>query len=168
MRENGGVPFPLASSPPLIIIVNNATAPSLSVLRAGMDMSDDEASPGVDDEEDDGPAADPSDDDKEHQREDDEHQMEDLKELEAARKERSDLMEAELSPKKGKAGKRVAVEGDEEEAMTVQDKFQFLVGQSEVFAHFLAGKHNMELASTPVGRLARRCFCSKQQFGPRI
>ena len=56
------------------------------------------------------------------------------KELEAAKRERMELIAAEQKalaqahkvPNEGKA--------------TLEEKFAYLVGQSEVFAHFLAGK----------------------------
>ena len=56
------------------------------------------------------------------------------KELEAAKKERMELIAAERN--------KLAVElkGPNEGKATLEDKFQYLVGQSEVFAHFLAGE----------------------------
>lgn len=54
----------------------------------------------------------------------------DQDELEAARKERMELMAAEQ--------KKVAQSLDSNEA-TMADKLQYLLSQSEVFAHFLAG-----------------------------
>jgi hypothetical protein len=120
-----------------------------------MDMAADEAAPGADDAEEAEPAADSS--DEEHEKEDDAHQQEDLKELEAARKERTDLMEAELTPKKGQggAGAAAAAEGDGEAATgSAFDKFQFLVGQSEVFAHFLAGEQQQATTTSNYWSLA--------------
>jgi len=76
-------------------------------------------------------------DDEEHQAEDLQHEAEDLHELEAARKERMDLMAVELKKETGSA----KTEGEEgEEKVATIDKFEYLIGQSEVFAHFLAGE----------------------------
>ena len=84
--------------------------------------------------------------------EDEEHEKEEIEELEAARKERTDLLAAELmkqgqkktAPKERMGSKSaVLVEGEPKRKTPVVgafDKFQFLVGQSEVFAHFLAGE----------------------------
>lgn len=86
--------------------------------------------------------------------EDLQHQAEDSHELEMARKEQMDLMAVELSDKKkskgGGGGGGAAMkmmskmgEGDKEEKeekLPPMDKFQYLIGQSEVFAHFLAGE----------------------------
>lgn len=58
--------------------------------------------------------------------------MEEAKELEAARKERMELLAAEQK----KLAEKVANQG----AATLEDRFQYLVSQSDVFAHFLAGK----------------------------
>jgi SWI/SNF-related matrix-associated actin-dependent regulator of chromatin subfamily A member 5 len=57
--------------------------------------------------------------------------LEEAKELEAARKERMELLAAEQK----KLAEKVANQG----AATLEDKFQYLVSQSDVFAHFLAG-----------------------------
>mmetsp|Transcript_9353 Transcript_9353/g.14138 ORF Transcript_9353/g.14138 Transcript_9353/m.14138 type:complete len:1141 (-) Transcript_9353:2507-5929(-) len=69
-----------------------------------------------------------------HEKEDIQHEQEDLQELEAARKERMELMAEELKREKELQEKEAA-------AATVDpnSKFQYLIGQSEVFAHFLAG-----------------------------
>ncbi|KAL9180621.1 hypothetical protein ACHAXT_011074 [Thalassiosira profunda] len=103
----------------------------------GMDMDEDEEA--ADDDAlaaDLAPAAAPANDDGEdHEKSDLEHEKEDLQELEAARKERTDLMAAEIKREKELQEKKE--QGGEEVA--VMDKFQFLIGQSEVFAHFLAG-----------------------------
>ncbi len=75
--------------------------------------------------------------DEEHQAEDLQHEAEDLHELEVARKERMDLMAVELKKEKGSA----KTGGEEEmEKQAPMDKFDYLIGQSEVFAHFLAGE----------------------------
>jgi len=66
----------------------------------------------------------------------------DLKELEAAKKERTDLMAAELKKEREMqeaAAKKAGKTGDGGAELDVSTKFQFLLGQSEVFAHFLAG-----------------------------
>ena len=67
----------------------------------------------------------------------------DLKELEAAKKERMDLMAAELKKEREmqeKEAKKAGKNGDGAVELDVSTKFQFLLGQSEVFAHFLAGE----------------------------
>ena len=104
-------------------------------------MSDDEPTPDDDDELEDLNAANGAqlkttndDDDEQHQLSDMEHEKEDLQELEKARKERMDLMAAELKNKQ--EAEAAAKEGE----VVPFDKFQYLVGQSEVFAHFLAGE----------------------------
>ena len=88
-------------------------------------------------------------DNNDHEEEDLQHEAEDIHDLEVARKERMDLMEVELSSgeKKGAAAsverKTMATDGKEEEEkekLPPMEKFQYLIGQSEVFAHFLAGE----------------------------
>lgn len=88
-------------------------------------------------------------DSNDHEEEDLQHEAEDIHDLEVARKERMDLMEVELSSgeKKGAAAsverKTMATDGKEEEEkekLPPMEKFQYLIGQSEVFAHFLAGE----------------------------
>ena len=88
-------------------------------------------------------------DSNDHEEEDLQHEAEDIHDLELARKERMDLMEVELSSgeKKGAAAsverKTMATDGKEEEEkekLPPMEKFQYLIGQSEVFAHFLAGE----------------------------
>ncbi|KAL7551496.1 hypothetical protein ACHAWF_014686 [Thalassiosira exigua] len=106
----------------------------LSLARSGIDMSEDEAAPADDDAgEDLKPPPSAPGDDEDHEKSDLEHEREDLQELEAARKERTDLMAAELKSNEKAMAKK------EEEGGSAVDKFQFLIGQSEVFAHFLAG-----------------------------
>ena len=107
-------------------------------------MSEDEAQPEEEELDEDIPlkSDSPTNDNNE---EDLAHEKEDLEELEAARKERMDLMASELKTKKGLQEKVVAKKsgdgGEEgEEGVQTFDKFQYLIGQSEVFAHFLAGK----------------------------
>ena len=115
-----------------------------------MDLDDDEPCPPEEDvlADDNEPTANLKDDEEEEEHQSDiEHQKEDHLELEKARKERMDLMAAELKreqdeqkkaaeKKKGSGGK----EGEGGGEVVPFDKFQYLVGQSEVFAHFLAGK----------------------------
>ena len=112
----------------------------------GMDMSEDEE-PTIAEEEEDGgitvALATNSDDD-------DKHEKKDLEELEAARNERKDLLASELT--KAKEAQRKAANpkrpcskpttevGEETTSETPLNKFQYLVGQSEVYAHFLAGE----------------------------
>ena len=90
-------------------------------------------------------------DSNDHEEEDLQHEAEDIHDLEVARKERMDLMEVELSSgeKKGAVDaasverKTMATDGKEEEEkekLPPMEKFQYLIGQSEVFAHFLAGE----------------------------
>jgi len=115
--------------------------------NAGMDMSDEDDKTGTAPDEDDDANLPPTggegvEDDDEHVKSDLEHEREDLEELEAARKERMELLEAELRRKKETAASASASrkgEGDAPAAAASFDKFQYLVGQSEVFAHFLAG-----------------------------
>ena len=111
------------------------------IIKIGMDLDDDE--PMAPEEDDDEPTANLKDDDEEEHQSDIEHQKEDHLELEKARKERMDLMAAELKreqdEQKKAAEKKKGGSGKEGEVVPF-DKFQYLVGQSEVFAHFLAGK----------------------------
>ena len=106
-------------------------------------MSDDEPTPPEDGDEleDSQQQLKTTNDDDEHQLSDMEHEKEDLQELEKARKERMDLMAAELKEKEKsmKKGGGENKEGDDDKVEPF-DKFQYLVGQSEVFAHFLAGE----------------------------
>lgn len=74
-------------------------------------------------------------DDSNHEKEDIQHEQEDLQELEAARKERMELMAEELKREKELQEKQL----QGETAVDPNSKFQYLIGQSEVFAHFLAG-----------------------------
>jgi SWI/SNF-related matrix-associated actin-dependent regulator of chromatin subfamily A member 5 len=98
---------------------------------------------------------DDDDDDEEHQKSDLEHEREDHEELEAARRERMELLEAELRRKREEdmpvltGGVTVA---SPPTAAAAFDKFQFLVGQSEVFAHFLAGSVATSDAKSKRGR----------------
>ena len=81
---------------------------------------------------------------------DDKHEKKDLEELEAARNERKDLLASELT--KAKEAQRKAANpkrpcskpttevGEETTSETPLNKFRYLVGQSEVYAHFLAGE----------------------------
>ena len=87
------------------------------------------------------------DEDDAHQQSDLEHEKEDNQELEAARKERMDLMAAELRKEEREMQEKAAAkggggvgEGGGGGELAAVDKFQFLIGQSEVFAHFLAGE----------------------------
>lgn len=89
-------------------------------------------------------------DNNDHEEEDLQHEAEDIHDIEVARKERMDLMEVELlssGEKKAAAAsverKTMATDGKEEEEkekLPPMEKFQYLIGQSEVFAHFLAGE----------------------------
>jgi len=108
----------------------------------GMDMDEDDTIP-VEDEEDEEqlPVEAPIKTGDKDNDEDLAHEKEDLLELEFARKERMDLMAAELKKERDaqeNERKKKGGEGKAEEEQ-VDDKFQYLVGQSEVFAHFLAG-----------------------------
>eukprot|EP00584_Thalassiosira_punctigera_P009343 CAMPEP_0172537196 /NCGR_PEP_ID=MMETSP1067-20121228/8846_1 /TAXON_ID=265564 ORGANISM="Thalassiosira punctigera, Strain Tpunct2005C2" /NCGR_SAMPLE_ID=MMETSP1067 /ASSEMBLY_ACC=CAM_ASM_000444 /LENGTH=1160 /DNA_ID=CAMNT_0013322443 /DNA_START=23 /DNA_END=3505 /DNA_ORIENTATION=- len=112
----------------------------------GIDMSEDEVAPEDDDDEDESENLKRGDDDDEQHPSDDEHEKEDLQELETAKKERMDLMAAELKKKEremhqDKKNKGKVAEGERGGGGqgAPLDKFQFLIGQSEVFAHFLAG-----------------------------
>mmetsp|Transcript_18576 Transcript_18576/g.33600 ORF Transcript_18576/g.33600 Transcript_18576/m.33600 type:complete len:1152 (+) Transcript_18576:14-3469(+) len=106
----------------------------------GMDMSEDEEAPHAEEEEDEDGKISPMRD--EHHQSDLEHEKEDLQELEAARKERADLMALKTKDEKakkqqGETGGEAG--GEEKKEGAAFDKFQYLCGQSEVFAHFLAG-----------------------------
>ena len=100
----------------------------------GLDDNDDD-----DDDvgDDDAAAAATRDDSPNHEKEDIQHEQEDLQELEAARKERMELMAEELKREKELQEKQKTVTAAVEE--DPMSKFQYLIGQSEVFAHFLAG-----------------------------
>lgn len=93
-----------------------------------------------DDDIDDDAAAAIRDDSPNHEKEDIQHEQEDLQELEAARKERMELMAEELKREKELQEKQ---QQQSSTATTTEvdpmSKFQYLIGQSEVFAHFLAG-----------------------------
>lgn len=71
-----------------------------------------------------------------HEKEDIQHEQEDLQELEAARKERMELMAEELKREKEQ---QEQAHIDPTASIDPSSKFQYLIGQSEVFAHFLAG-----------------------------
>ncbi|KAL7543063.1 hypothetical protein ACHAXR_012376 [Thalassiosira sp. AJA248-18] len=117
----------------LYIILTYNKIPSHT--HTGMEMSEDEAPPEEEDDNDGAAAAAAANDDNDEEHQSDiEHEKEDLQEIEAARKERMDLMAAEL-----KKEKEVQEKKEGEEGVVPFDKFQYLVGQSEVFAHFLAG-----------------------------
>ena len=73
-------------------------------------------------------------DDEEHTKELDALALKEAKELEAARKERMELLASEQK----KIMNQVPSEKDSHE-----DKIQYLISQSEVFAHFLAGMYTM-------------------------
>lgn len=105
----------------------------------GMDMDEDDAGDDDDANDDDANAAidadrEDSPDHLQHENEDKQHEQEDLQELEAARQERMELMAEEL-----KREKEQQEEGQQLPDVDPNSKFQFLIGQSEVFAHFLAG-----------------------------
>ncbi len=74
-------------------------------------------------------------DSPDHEKEDIQHEQEDLQELEAARKERMELMAEELKREKESQEKQQ----QQQQEVDPNAKFQYLIGQSEVFAHFLAG-----------------------------
>lgn len=79
----------------------------------------------------------------------------DLKELEAAKKERTDLMAAELKKEREMqeaAAKKAGKTGDGGAELDVSTKFQFLLGQSEVFAHFLAGEFRLSVIESETSR----------------
>lgn len=106
----------------------------------GMDLDGLDDTAHDDDDDDDDAAAATRDDSPNHEKEDIEHEQEDLQELEAARKERMELMAEELKREKELQEKQ-KMEASSTTA-AVEDpmsKFQYLIGQSEVFAHFLAG-----------------------------
>lgn len=95
----------------------------------GIDQDgDDYVDNGSQDEDDDIP---PTFETEEQKEETNKLALEEAKELEAARKERMELLAAEQK----KLAEKVANQG----AATLEDKFQYLVSQSDVFAHFLAG-----------------------------
>jgi hypothetical protein len=63
-------------------------------------------------------------------------------EMEEAKKERAELMSAELEAAAAAAGASTAVAAGEhanQAAATPQQRLEYLIAQSEVFAHFLAG-----------------------------
>ena len=86
-----------------------------------------------------------TDESPEKKKEDIQHEQEDLQELEAARKERMELMAEELKREKELQEKQLLSQQQQQQhpqGMSNVDpnsKFQYLIGQSEVFAHFLAG-----------------------------
>ena len=105
-----------------------------------MDMSEDEAPAEADEVDDDDAAKDNSSAPAEEEhKSDEEHEREDSAEIEAARKERMALMAAEGKDKATASGGKG---GEQAEGAKVDpnEKFQYLMGQSEVFAHFLAGE----------------------------
>lgn len=59
------------------------------------------------------------------------------KDLEAAKKERMELIAAEQKALASAQGSDVMDQGK----ATLEEKFSYLMGQSEVFAHFLAGTY---------------------------
>lgn len=71
---------------------------------------------------------------QESEKEVDEMALKEQRELEAAKRERMELIAAE---QKSLAAQHAV---PNQEKATLQEKFQYLVSQSEVFAHFLAGK----------------------------
>ena len=128
----------------ILILMSNLTNYFIiiySLIKLGMDLDDDE--PMAPEEDDDEPTSNLKDDDEEEHQSDIEHQKEDHLELEKARKERMDLMAAELKREQDeqkKAAEKKKGKGESGGEVVPFDKFQYLVGQSEVFAHFLAGK----------------------------
>ena len=100
-------------------------------------MSEDESPPAEEDDFDATNLKTNDDEEKQHEASDLEHEKEDSQELEAARKERMDLMAAELKREREMQEKEKERSGEE---VGTFDKFQYLIGQSEVFAHFLAGE----------------------------
>lgn len=97
----------------------------------GVDLDDDEPA----DEEDEYVDDDAMDTTTDPQKDDEgavEREHEDHDEYEAARKERMELMASE-SKQVGKAAPSAG-------KASVEEQLQYLLGQSEVFAHFLAGK----------------------------
>mmetsp|Transcript_13792 Transcript_13792/g.29113 ORF Transcript_13792/g.29113 Transcript_13792/m.29113 type:complete len:1161 (-) Transcript_13792:1566-5048(-) len=88
-----------------------------------------------------------------------EEEEKEQQELEEARKERMDLMAAELKKQTGVKGGDLskgkeagaAGDGDGNGGEGLDSKFQYLIGQSEVFAHFLAGSIATEQKSKKKG-----------------
>lgn len=105
----------------------------------GIDQDDDDyvesASMDEDDEEEDAKVLEARKKEAEKEKEVDKMALKEQKELEAAKRERMELINAEQ-----KAFAKDHHVPNEEKA-TLQDKFEYLVSQSEVFAHFLAGKY---------------------------
>ena len=96
----------------------------------------------------------------------DEYEKEESQELEATKKERAELLEAELKRKSSSAtgvtSSNDKTSGEEEEdtaaeAAPVVDKFQYLIGQSEVFAHFLAGSVASSSSSSSSSARGKKC-----------
>ena len=104
----------------------------------GMDLDGLDDTNHDDDDDIDNDAAAIRDDSPNHEKEDIQHEQEDLQELEAARKERMELMAEELKREKELQEKQQQQSTDATE-VDPMSKFQYLIGQSEVFAHFLAG-----------------------------
>lgn len=111
----------------------------LDGLDADAPDDDDDAADDDIDNDDDAANREESPDHLEHEKEDIQHEQEDLQELEAARKERMELMAEELKREKELQEKQQQEQQQQSQQIDPNSKFQYLIGQSEVFAHFLAG-----------------------------
>jgi hypothetical protein len=74
---------------------------------------------------------------KESEKEVSEIALKEQRELEAAKRERMELIAAE---QKSLAAQHAV---PNQKNATLQEKFQYLISQSDVFAHFLAGKYTI-------------------------
>jgi hypothetical protein len=108
----------------------------------GVDMDADEeekadsnADDGDDDNDDDAAAALASPSKPENEDEISALETEETHELEEARKERMELIQAER-----RKAEQAGVHGDKRTPATAQERLDYLLAQSDVFAHFLAGK----------------------------
>lgn len=101
---------------------------SSDVEITGMELDDDEEEDQVEDEEEVDVAAKTTDNDDE----DDALANEEAEELEQARQERLELMQSEKEKIQGK-------DREHQAAATPAERLEYLVAQSDVFAHFLAG-----------------------------
>lgn len=105
-----------------------------------MDMSEDEEQPNDDDDEEedtnDANVTTSTTNNEPEGKTNEEEEEKERQELEEARKERMDLMALELKKKKMQEGTVDEAKGGEDG----YSKFDYLIGQSDVFAHFLAGE----------------------------
>jgi SWI/SNF-related matrix-associated actin-dependent regulator of chromatin subfamily A member 5 len=108
----------------------------------GVDMDEDDMNAAVDDVDANDDAAvnerEDSPDHLQHEKEDNQHEQEDSQELEEARKARMELMAEELKREREQQEAQL-LKSPGGTTVDPNSKFQYLIGQSEVFAHFLAG-----------------------------